>query len=50
MADRALPTVLVVGASRGIGLELARAYAPQARVFGTVRDAQDRRYLPGGAR
>ena len=40
MADRALPTVLVVGASRGIGLELARAYAPQARVFGTVRDAQ----------
>ena len=39
MADRALPTVLVVGASRGIGLELARAYAPHARVFGTVRDA-----------
>ena len=40
MADRALPTVLVVAASRGIGLELARAYAPHARVFGTVRDAQ----------
>ena len=34
------PTELIVGASRGIGLELARAYAPHARVFGTVRDAQ----------
>jgi NAD(P)-dependent dehydrogenase (short-subunit alcohol dehydrogenase family) len=36
-----MPTILVTGAGRGIGLELARQYAADGwRVIGTVRDAQ----------
>ncbi|MGE8319084.1 MAG: SDR family oxidoreductase [Comamonas sp.] len=38
-----MSTVLVIGASRGIGLELARQYAAQGRrVIATVRRAEDR--------
>ncbi|HNK06660.1 MAG TPA: SDR family NAD(P)-dependent oxidoreductase, partial [Giesbergeria sp.] len=34
-----MPTVLVIGASRGIGLELVRQYAAEGwRVIATVRD------------
>jgi NAD(P)-dependent dehydrogenase (short-subunit alcohol dehydrogenase family) len=37
-ADAYIPTVLVTGANRGIGLELARQYADRGwRVIGTVR-------------
>jgi NAD(P)-dependent dehydrogenase (short-subunit alcohol dehydrogenase family) len=34
-----MPTILITGASRGLGLELARQYAAEGwRVIGTVRD------------
>jgi NAD(P)-dependent dehydrogenase (short-subunit alcohol dehydrogenase family) len=36
-----LPTILITGAGRGLGLELARQYAADGwRVIGTVRDAK----------
>ena len=36
-----MPTILVTGAGRGLGLELARQYAADGwRVIGTVRDAK----------
>jgi NAD(P)-dependent dehydrogenase (short-subunit alcohol dehydrogenase family) len=39
--DFAMPTVLIAGASRGIGLEFARQYAVSGwNVIGTVRDAE----------
>jgi NAD(P)-dependent dehydrogenase (short-subunit alcohol dehydrogenase family) len=35
-----MPTILITGAGRGLGFELARQYAEDGwRVFGTVRDA-----------
>ena len=38
-----MPTVLVIGASRGIGLELVRQYADEGcRVIATVRDEAGR--------
>jgi len=41
-----MPTVLVIGASRGIGLELARQYAADGwRVLATVRDEAGRARL-----
>jgi NAD(P)-dependent dehydrogenase (short-subunit alcohol dehydrogenase family) len=41
-----LPTILITGASRGLGLELARQYAAEGwRVIGTVRDARGRAAL-----
>jgi NAD(P)-dependent dehydrogenase (short-subunit alcohol dehydrogenase family) len=41
-----MPTVLVVGASRGIGHEFVRQYAADgARVIGTFRQPQDREAL-----
>jgi NAD(P)-dependent dehydrogenase (short-subunit alcohol dehydrogenase family) len=37
-----MSTVLIIGASRGIGLEFARQYAADgARVIGTVRRSED---------
>jgi len=41
-----MPTILITGAGRGLGLELARQYAEDAwRVIGTVRDAKAGRQL-----
>lgn len=41
-----MPTILIIGASRGIGLELARQYAAEGgRVIATVRDAAGRARL-----
>src|SRR5262249_39266992 len=37
--EKFLPTILITGAGRGLGLELARQYAQEGwRVIGTVRD------------
>lgn len=41
-----MPTVLLIGASRGLGLEFARQYAAEGwRVIGTVRDAKGKAAL-----
>jgi NAD(P)-dependent dehydrogenase (short-subunit alcohol dehydrogenase family) len=41
-----MPTILIIGASRGIGLELARQYAAEGgRVIATVRDEAGRARL-----
>ena len=50
-AEDYVPTVLVTGANRGIGLEYARQFAAKGyRVIGTARDPAEARELAAVAR